>query len=193
MCTASVLARTTSSAVRAARRRPTQYTRAPIAISTSDDPTAGGFVPTRTLSWALFDGAAVSDVETTVITITAVNDPPVAQDGSVTGDESDHVVFFQTPAMILALWDRRKLAEDSGVEDVGGWGGATLAYNVRSADEVDEVIEEARAAGAAIPREPAKTFWGGYSGVFVDPDGFPWEVAHNPRWTIHEDGRTTLD
>jgi uncharacterized protein len=113
-------------------------------------------------------------------------------DGGV-DDESDHVVFFQTPGMIVALWDRRKLAEDSGVQDAGGWGGATLAYNVRSAEEVDEVIEEARAAGAEIPREPAKTFWGGYSAVFVDPDGFPWEVAHNPRWTIHEDGRTTLD
>ena len=50
------------------------------------------------------------------------------------------------------------------------------------------MIEEARAAGAAITREPGETFWGGYSGVFADPDGHPWEVAHNPRWTI-ERGR----
>ncbi len=95
--------------------------------------------------------------------------------------------------MIVAVWDRAKLAEDSGVEDGGGWGGVTLAYNVRSPEEVDTVIEEARAAGASIPRAGAKTFWGGYSGVFVDPDGHPWEVAHNPRWTVHDDGSTTLD
>jgi hypothetical protein len=54
------------------------------------------------------------------------------------------------------------------------------------------VIEEARAAGATIGREPGKTFWGGHSGVFIDPDGHPWEVAHNPRWTIEEDGSLTL-
>jgi uncharacterized protein len=108
-------------------------------------------------------------------------------------DESDHVAFFQAGGMIVAVWDRAKLGEDSGVEDGGGWGGVTLAYNVRSPEEVDAVIEEARAAGARIPRAGAKTFWGGYSGVFVDPDGHPWEVAHNPRWTVHDDGSTTLD
>jgi uncharacterized glyoxalase superfamily protein PhnB len=81
---------------------------------------------------------------------------------------------------------------DSAVEDGGGWGGVTLAYNVSSPDEVDAVIEEARAAGGAIGREPAKTFWGGYSGVFLDPDGHPWEIAHNPHWTIGPDGSTTL-
>ena len=112
-------------------------------------------------------------------------------DGGV-DDETDHVAFFQMPGMIVALWDRTKLAEDSGVEDAGGWGGVTLAYNVRSPAEADEVLREAQAAGARIARSGAPTFWGGYSGVFVDPDGHPWEVAHNPRWTVHEDGRTTL-
>ncbi|HEX8074107.1 MAG TPA: VOC family protein [Thermoleophilaceae bacterium] len=104
----------------------------------------------------------------------------------------DDVVFFQAVGMIVALWDRARLAEDSGVQDGGGWGGITLAYNVRSPDEVDEVIEQARAAGATIPRAGAETFWGGYSGVFVDPDGHPWEVAHNPRWTIRDDGSVEL-
>ena len=102
------------------------------------------------------------------------------------------VVFFQTGSMVLALWDRARLAEDSGVTDGGGWGGATLAYNVRSPQEVDAVLDEARAAGAAIPRSGAPTFWGGYSGMFVDPDGHPWEVAHNPRWTVREDGSVKL-
>ena len=104
----------------------------------------------------------------------------------------DDVVFFQAGEMIVALWDRARLAEDSRVEDSGGWGGTTLALNLGSPAEVDAVIEEARDAGARIGREPAETFWGGYSGVFVDPDGNPWEVAHNPRWTIAEDGGVRL-
>jgi uncharacterized protein len=106
---------------------------------------------------------------------------------------AEGVVFFQAGGMIVGLWDRDALAEDSGVADTGGWGGITLAHNVSSSAEVDAVIDEARAAGAAIAREPAETFWGGYSGVFVDPDGHPWEVAHNPYWTIADDGSVSLD
>src|SRR4051794_31615946 len=75
--------------------------------------------------------------------------------GWTTGAEpGDDVVFFQTGCMILALWGRNQLAEDSGVEDAGGWGGVTLAYNGRSPDEVDQVIEQARAAGGEIVRQP---------------------------------------
>ncbi|HSO98274.1 MAG TPA: VOC family protein [Solirubrobacteraceae bacterium] len=102
------------------------------------------------------------------------------------------VAFFQTGGSILALWDRALLAADSGVKDSGGWGGVTLAHNVGSPEQVDRVLDEARAAGARIAREGAKTFWGGYSGVFVDPDGHPWEVAHNPFWTLHADGSVSL-
>jgi uncharacterized protein len=105
---------------------------------------------------------------------------------------ADDVVFFQAGGMIVGLWGREQLTEDSGVEDRGGYGGVTLAYNARTREEVDAVIEEARAAGAQIPREPAETFWGGYSAVFVDPDGHPWEVAHNPGWTLAEDGSVRL-
>ena len=104
----------------------------------------------------------------------------------------DDVVFFRATGMVVALWSRESLAEDSGVTDSGGWGGMTLAYNTRSPAEVDAVIEEARAAGAQIPREPGETFWGGYSAMFLDPDGHPWEVAHNPRWTIRDDGSVEL-
>jgi predicted lactoylglutathione lyase len=104
----------------------------------------------------------------------------------------DDVVFFQTGSMIVALWDRERLAQDSGVADAGGWGGVTFAYNVRTPAEVDVVIEEARAAGATIARDGAGTFWGGYSGVFIDPDGHPWEVAHNPRWQLGADGSVRL-
>jgi uncharacterized protein len=104
----------------------------------------------------------------------------------------DDVVFFQAGGMIVALWDRGNLAEDTVMEDNGGWGGITLAQNVRSPQEVDAVLSEAAAAGATIARPGAETFWGGYSGVFVDPDGHPWEVAHNPGWTIREDGSISL-
>jgi uncharacterized protein len=104
----------------------------------------------------------------------------------------DDVVFFRATGLVLALWDRTRLAEDSGVTDADGWGGVTLAHNVRSPEEVDAVVEEARTAGARIAREPGATFWGGYSGVFVDPEGHPWEVAYNPRWTIEPDGSIRL-
>ncbi len=109
-----------------------------------------------------------------------------------TGQRSDDVVFFQLPGMILGLWGRAQLAADSAVEDIGGWGGVTLAFNVDSPEEVHEVLAQAEAAGARLGRAGAPTFWGGYSGVFVDPDGHPWEVAHNPYWTIDETGATRL-
>jgi len=102
------------------------------------------------------------------------------------------VVFFQANGMVLALWGRDELAADSRVTDAGGWGGVALAHNVRSPAEVDAVLEEARAAGATIGRPGAPTPWGGYSGVFIDPDGHPWEVAHNPHWTIEDDGSIVL-
>ncbi len=105
----------------------------------------------------------------------------------------DDVVFFQAGGMVVALWDRARLAADSGIEqDHGGWGGITLAYNAASPEAVDAVIAEAEAAGARIPRHGAATFWGGYSGMFVDPDGHPWEVAHNPHWTLRPDGAISL-
>jgi len=113
--------------------------------------------------------------------------------GWTTGAQpDDDTIFFQAGGMILALWDRAKLAEDSSVTDGGGWGGITPAHNVGSPAEVDAVIDEARRAGATIGREPAETFWGGYSGVFIDPEGHAWEIAHNPHWTIHEDGSVSL-
>ncbi len=127
-----------------------------------------------------------------------VHDLPRAREfyealGWVTGAApADDVVFFQAGGMIVALWGRHQLADDSGVADPGGWGGVTLAHNVRSPAQVDSVIEEARRAGATIARAGAETFWGGYSGVFIDPDGHPWEVAHNPGWTLHDDGTVRL-
>ena len=75
---------------------------------------------------------------------------------SSSGDVADDVVFFQAGGMVLALWDRAKLAEDSAVTDGGGWGGLTLAYNVRSSEEVDTAIDEARRAGARMGANPPR-------------------------------------
>ncbi|HEX4433673.1 MAG TPA: VOC family protein [Acidimicrobiales bacterium] len=109
------------------------------------------------------------------------------------GESPDgEVIFFQAGGMVLALWGRDQLAEDSAVVDAGGWGGVTLAYNVGSPGEVDAVLAAAEDAGATIGRPGAMTFWGGYSGIFIDPDGHPWEVAHNPGWFIDDDGSVYL-
>jgi len=104
----------------------------------------------------------------------------------------DDVVFFRAGGTVLALWGRAELAEDSGVEDGGGWGGMTLAHNVRSPEEVDAVLADAERAGATITRAAGPAFWGGYTGVFTDPDGHAWEVAHNPHWTFAADGSVVL-
>jgi catechol 2,3-dioxygenase-like lactoylglutathione lyase family enzyme len=111
---------------------------------------------------------------------------------TTSAEPGSDVVFFQACAMIVALWSRAQLATDTVVEDSGGWGGVTLAHNVRSPGEIDAVLAEAEAAGATIARPGAETFWGGYSGVFIDPDGHAWEIAHNPFWTLADDGSVSL-
>lgn len=102
------------------------------------------------------------------------------------------VLFYDAGGMVLALWSRAKLAADSGVRDAGGWGGVTLAHNVAAPGEVDRILDSAEEAGARIPRRGASTEWGGYSGVFVDPDGHAWEVAVNPGWPLDADGAVRL-
>lgn len=104
----------------------------------------------------------------------------------------EDVAFFQVGGFVVALWSRAALAEDSAVRDGGGWGGVTLAQNVATEAEVDAVLTAAEAAGGTVGRPGAPTFWGGYSGIFVDPDGHPWEIAVNSDWRLTEDGRTLL-
>lgn len=113
--------------------------------------------------------------------------------GFTKDNEEDGIAFYQLPGLILALWTRAGLASDAGVEDTGAtFSGIALAQNVGSPEEVDAVLEQARAAGARVLKPATTTEWGGYSGYLADPDGHPWEIAHNPYWTVHEDGRTTL-
>jgi uncharacterized glyoxalase superfamily protein PhnB len=110
-----------------------------------------------------------------------------------TAMDIEETAFFQANGTVVVLWARDKLAQDSGVADEGArWGGITLAHNVGSRDEVHAVIEEARGAGAEISREPAETFYGGYAGVFRDPDGHAWEVAFNPGFGLRDDGSVVL-
>jgi uncharacterized protein len=105
----------------------------------------------------------------------------------------EDTAFFTANGVVLVLWGRDKLAADMGVPDDGArFGGIALAHNVASDEEVDRVVEEARANGAEISREPAPTFYGGYAGAFRDPDGHVWEVAHNPGFGLADDGSVTL-
>jgi len=107
--------------------------------------------------------------------------------------EVQDTAFFQTNGSILVLWARDKLAADMGIADEGArWGGIALAHNVRSRDDVHAVIEQARRNGAAVTREPAETFYGGYAGAFLDLDGHAWEVAHNPGFGLDDDGNVVL-
>ena len=95
----------------------------------------------------------------------------------------DEVCFFQAGGMVFGLWTA-----------LGGHGapGNELAYNVRSPEEVSKVLSEAEGAGGTIVRESARADWGGITGAFADPDGYVWEVAHNPGWTLSRDGSVTI-
>ena len=108
--------------------------------------------------------------------------------------EVEETVFVQAGGSAVVLWGREKLAADAGVEDTkaDGFGGIALAQNVRSAAEVDGVMAAAAAAGATITKPAAETFYGGYAGYFADLDGHLWEIAHNPGFTLTEDGSLVL-
>ena len=107
------------------------------------------------------------------------------------GNDSDDVVFYQLNGMILGLFDREELAVDCAVEDNGGWGGIQLTQLVTSPAEVDAVLAEAVAAGGRIGRGGEQRAWG-YTGLFFDPDGHPWEVITHPTWVIEADGSTRM-
>jgi catechol 2,3-dioxygenase-like lactoylglutathione lyase family enzyme len=103
--------------------------------------------------------------------------------------KSEGIVFFQAGGMAVALYPRAELAKDANVApDGSGFQAITLAYNARNRLEVDSVLAAALAAGANLLKPAQEAFWGGYSGYFSDPDGFPWEVAWNPSFPIAADG-----
>ncbi len=95
----------------------------------------------------------------------------------------DEVCIFQAGGMVFGLWTA-----------LGGHGapGIELAYNVRSPDEVEAVLAEAERAGGTVVRPAQIADWGGTTGAFADPDGYVWEVAHNPGWTLRPDGSVQI-
>ena len=109
-------------------------------------------------------------------------------------NSNDSVSFFQLGGIIFGLYGAQALADDIGIEysDRIGFNNVALAYNARSKPEVDQVLEQARAAGAVLVKRAADTFWGGYAGYFDDPDGHHWEVAWNPFFPIDDTGAITL-
>jgi catechol 2,3-dioxygenase-like lactoylglutathione lyase family enzyme len=110
------------------------------------------------------------------------------------GQEVEQTVFFQAGGMAFVLWGWDKLAGDAGLQDSNsdGFGGITLAHNVRSRAEVDAVLDEAARAGARIMVPARETFYGGYAGFFTDPDGHVWEIAYNPGFPLDNDGSITI-
>jgi len=95
----------------------------------------------------------------------------------------DAVCFFQAGGMVFGLWTA-----------LGGHGapGIELAHNVRSPEQVNAILEEAERAGGTIKRPAERAEWGGWTGAFADPDGYVWEVAHNPDWTLDDGGAVTI-
>jgi catechol 2,3-dioxygenase-like lactoylglutathione lyase family enzyme len=107
---------------------------------------------------------------------------------------NDGITFFQAGGIVLALFPREELAKDAVVDPEGnGFSGFTLAYNAQSESEVDKIINDLKAKGVRIVKEPQKVFWGGYSSYFVDPDDNCWEVAYNPFFPFDENGNLKLD
>lgn len=104
-------------------------------------------------------------------------------------ESPDGVIAFDLIGQTLGLFGLSALAEDIGVaEGTLGRGATTLGHNVRTKEEVDDLMQRAEAAGATILKPPQEAFWGGYHGYFADPEGHIWEVAHNPFSPLAEDG-----
>jgi len=108
----------------------------------------------------------------------------------IIGAEFEHgaVAFFDMQAGLkLAIWPRANIAYDAGIPlGAPSTTELTLGHNVASRAEVDNVMEQARKAGAVIIKPAQDTFWGGYSGYFKDPDGHLWEIVWNPQWELIE-------
>ena len=104
-------------------------------------------------------------------------------------ESSPEIAFFTLNGSWLSLYIHESLAEDATVSPEGsGFNGFTLSHNVASESEVDQIIEHSVSVGEILVKTPQKVFWEGYSGYFKDPDGYLWEVAHNPHfWVGPED------
>ena len=102
----------------------------------------------------------------------------------IIGREFEHgaVAFFElSSGLKLALWAQDDISHDTGLaKSPPSPTSFTIGHNVVRREEVEEVIAQARCAGAEIVKEPQETFYGGFAGYFRDPDGHVWEVVWNP-------------
>jgi catechol 2,3-dioxygenase-like lactoylglutathione lyase family enzyme len=111
----------------------------------------------------------------------------------VSSASAGDIVFFKTGGAVFALYPREALAEDAKLDSGGsGFRGFTLAHNVREKSDVAKFLEDARLAGGKILKPAQDVFWGGHSGYFSDPDGFLWEIAWNPHFTLDSRGAIQL-
>ncbi|MBK8199643.1 MAG: VOC family protein [Acidobacteria bacterium] len=112
------------------------------------------------------------------------------EDRGVAGE----VAFLNANGVVLGLWSEEKLADDAGVaaDRAGNFRGFAIAFNARSTEEVDQIFAGVEKGGARITKAPHKTYWGGYSGYFADPEGNAWEVAFNPFWTMDAAGHVSV-
>ena len=105
------------------------------------------------------------------------------------GSSTESIIFFQLNGLQLALFPQESLADDAGLEADGkGFKSFSLAYNVRSEKEVDDLVAELAGKGARVLKQPEKVFWGGYSSYIADPDDNLWEIAYNPFLPLDEKG-----
>lgn len=104
-------------------------------------------------------------------------------------NSSGEIVFFKLNGIMLSLFPREELANDANIPSAGaGFKGFSLAQNLRSELEVDELFNQLGAKGVMIIKPPQKAFWGGYSGYIADPDGNLWEIAYNPYLSLDSAG-----
>lgn len=111
-------------------------------------------------------------------------------------EDSPAVVFFNNSGTKLALYPLEALSEDINENEPPkkiGFSGVTFAYNAKSVEEVDEMIEKAEQAGGTIVKTPQTVFWGGYSGYFADPDGYYWEVAYSKDWRFDQNDMLVIE
>jgi catechol 2,3-dioxygenase-like lactoylglutathione lyase family enzyme len=105
----------------------------------------------------------------------------------------DEVVFIQANhGLILSLWDAGQMRAEAAVDAPAAVPCITLSHNVGSAEQVTQVMAQAESAGASVVAPPKTQPWGGYTGYFADPDGFRWEIAFNPTWTVDDGGQVTV-
>ncbi|MDG1728455.1 MAG: VOC family protein [Algibacter sp.] len=134
----------------------------------------------------------------TIVTL-GVNDLKIASDfyenkfgWKKTKSSNEHIVFFQLNGILLSLYPRKKLADDANVSVEGsGFEGLTLAYNTRTKEDVDELIETLENKGVKIVKRPEDAVWGGYSSYVADMDDNLWEIAFNPFLSLDENGNTS--